>query len=255
MLLFRPVDTQVLLFLFGVAVVAGFIDTLAGGGGLIALPALIMSGVPPLYALGTNKLQGSMGTATAAFLMLSTGRVKWKDARLLILYALLGSVAGTIFVQFIDPSVLSFLIPLVLVVIVVYFAFAPKPKGQETVRSLAIFRRVAVPGIGAYDGMFGPGTGSFFAFAGVALRGRTLVEATAFAKTLNFATNIASLCVFLIAGKVMWLAGGVMIFGQLIGAYLGSHCLFRIKPELLKTLVIVMCLGMLVKYGNSEGWW
>ena len=105
-----------------------------------------------------------------------------------------------------------------------------------------------VPAIGWYDGMFGPGTGSFFALAGVALRGQGMVDSTATAKTLNFATNISSLIVFLLAGKVAWLIGLLMMLGQVMGAWAGSHILLKIHPRYLRILVVLMCSGMLIRY-------
>jgi hypothetical protein len=247
---------ELLSFLFFAAFVAGFVDTLAGGGGLIALPALMMSGIPPLSALGTNKLQGTMGTATATFMMLRNRRVSWDDVKLLMLSAFIGAVLGTIAVQFINTEFLTLVIPAVLLLIAVYFLLAPQPvPGRTQARmSKGKYQNIIVPSIGWYDGMFGPGTGSFFAMAGVALRGHGLIDATAVAKTLNFSTNIASLIVFLLAGKVVWLLGILMMVGQFVGAWGGSHCLFRIDPKYLRLIVVAMCLGMLTKYAFSRGW-
>lgn len=241
---------EILSFLFCVAVVAGLIDTLAGGGGIISLPALILSGISPLMALGTNKLQGSMGTATATFMMLRKRRVAWKDVKVLMLNAFIGSVMGTVAVQFINTEVLTFIIPAVLFLIAVYFLFSPSPttKKSKAKISAGSYARFVVPAIGWYDGMFGPGTGSFFAMAGVSLRGHSLIPATAVAKTLNFSTNIASLFVFLAAGKVVWTLGLLMMAGQMIGAWIGSHCLYKINPAYLRILVVLMCIGMLTKY-------
>lgn len=249
-------SAEVLVFLFFAAFAAGFLDTLAGGGGLITLPALIMSGLPPLFALGTNKLQGSMGTATATCVMLKTKRAGWDNIKFLMLSAFAGSLAGTIAVQFIDMTVLSFVIPTVLLVIAIYFLAAPPPQmagGRQRI-SYRLYQRVVVPVIGCYDGMFGPGTGSFFALVGVSLRGHGLIDATAVAKTLNFSTNIASLIVFLMAGKVAWLLGIVMILGQFLGAWGGSRCLLKINPKYLRMVIVAMCLGMLVRYISSLGW-
>jgi len=240
---------EVLTILFCVAVVAGLIDTLAGGGGLIVLPALILAGIPPHFALGTNKLQGSMGTATATFMMLRKRRVRPKEVRTLMTAAFIGSVLGTIAVQYIDTDVLSFIIPMVLICIAIYFLFSPQPiHGGKAVISERSYQNFAIPAIGWYDGMFGPGTGSFFALAGVSLRGLGLIDATAVAKTLNFATNIASLCVFLLAGKIIWVVGLSMMVGQMLGAWVGSHVLFAINPKYLRLLVVAMCSGMLVRY-------
>lgn len=244
---------EILGFLFCTAAVAAFLDTLAGGGGLIALPALIVSGIPPLYALGTNKLQGSMGTATATVMMLRKKRVRWGDVKILMLAAFIGSTLGTIAVQFIDTSLLTLVIPAVLVVTAVYFLISPTPGNQDHPPRLTdrIYRNMVVPAIGWYDGMFGPGTGSFFALAGVSLRGQGLIHSTAVAKTLNFSTNISSLIVFLFAGKVVWTAGLLMMVGQVLGAWAGSHCLLVINPKYLRILIVTMCIGMLIKYFSS----
>ncbi|MFT5697879.1 MAG: putative membrane protein YfcA [Desulforhopalus sp.] len=253
---FASLSLEVLAFLFAAALVAGFLDTLAGGGGLIVLPALIMSGIPPLLALGTNKLQGTMGTATASLMMFRSRRVGWQEIRKPMAFAFIGSVLGTISVQFVDTEVLVFIIPAVLLVIVIYFMVSPLIKDDHVGARVSKekYQRFVVPAIGWYDGMFGPGTGSFFALAGVSLRGKNIIDATAVAKTFNFATNIASLCVFLIAGKVMWSAGLIMMVGQVAGAWAGSKCLLTISPNVLRALVVVMCLAMLGKYVSSMGW-
>lgn len=250
------VSTGTALFLILIAFIAGFLDTLAGGGGLLTLPALILSGLPPLASLGTNKLQGTMGTATASIIMLRTRRVGWQEVRFLMLAAFLGSAFGTAVVHFIDTGILQWIIPVVLFLTAMYFLFAPLDtfEGRKPLLSIARYRKTVVPLIGCYDGMFGPGTGSFFALAGVSLRGLGLIDATAVAKTLNFSTNVASLIVFGVTGKVVWLVGLLMMAGQFVGAWIGSHCLFKIDVKYLRLLVVIMCLGMLARYGYSSGW-
>ena len=232
-----------------VALVAGFVDTLAGGGGLLTLPALLLAGVSPLAALGTNKLQSSFGTGMASFQVLRRKRVTWAQVRWPMLFAFCGSTAGAIAIQWVNTDRLSMMIPVVLGVIAAYFLFVPRahhPPAEPRIGEVT-FRAAVVPAIGAYDGAFGPGTGSLFALTGVALRGTPLVESTAIAKTLNFSTNVASLLVFLVVGHLVWIAGAVMIGGQLVGAYAASHVLFRVKPLVLRVLIVVMSLGMLVR--------
>lgn len=247
---FSGFTIELLSILFLVAIIAGFIDTLAGGGGLITMPALLISGIPPLAALGTNKLQGSVGTATSSYMMLKHKRIRWHNVKHLMLFAFIGSALGSIAVQFINVEVLSFIIPFVLLLITIYFSISPMPnhEGSTPRVSNKKYKYAVVPTIGWYDGMFGPGTGSFFSLAGVSLRGHGLLNATAIAKALNFSTNIASLFVFMIAGQLVWVAGMVMMLGQVIGAWLGSHCLFKIKAVYLRAVVIFMCLSMLAKY-------
>lgn len=247
---------ELLSLLFLTSVIAGLIDTLAGGGGLISLPALILSGVPPLSALGTNKLQGSMGTATATYMMLKNKKIKWHDIKPIMLMAFIGSVLGTMTIQVINSDILTFVIPLVLLCIAIYFLVSPKVTQTEAKPKLTKkhYKNTVVPFIGFYDGMFGPGTGSFFAMSGVFCRGLDIIKSTAVAKSLNFSTNIASLIVFVIAGHIVWVIGLLMMFGQIIGAWLGSHFLFKINPSYLRFLVVFMCICMLVKYAHAMGW-
>jgi uncharacterized membrane protein YfcA len=247
---------ELLSLLFLVAVVAGLLDTLAGGGGLVSIPALILSGVPPLAALGTNKLQGSMGTATATFMMIKNRRIKWAHVKPLMFTAFIGAIFGTIVVQFINTNILSFVIPIVLIFIAFYFLISPNPtksNGKPRISNRK-YKNIIVPFIGYYDGMFGPGTGSFFALSGVSCRGHDLLTSTAIAKSLNFSTNVASLIIFLISGQIVWVIGLCMMLGQVLGAWIGSHCLFKINPTYLRSIVVIMCSGMLLKYADSMGW-
>lgn len=241
---------ELIAFLFAIALLAGMIDTLAGGGGLLTLPALIVSGLPPLAALGTNKLQSTVGTGMATFMMLKHKKVTWPQVKWLMFAAFIGSTLGTIFIQFLDTTFLAWLIPLILSIIALYFVFAKTPHEPDRPHKVSDknYQRFVLPTIGAYDGMFGPGTGSFFSLAGVSLKGQGLLQATANAKTLNFATNAASLIVFIFAGHLVWILGGIMMLGQLLGAWLGSHFLFRINPNHLRYLVAIMCFAMLTKY-------
>ncbi len=170
--------------------------------------------------------------------------------------AFIGALTGTLVVQFINTETLSFVIPIVLLFIALYFLIAPKPKlGANRIRlSETRYRNVVIPTVGFYDGMFGPGTGSFFTVAGISCRGQEIISATAIAKSLNFSTNIASLIIFIGAGQVIWTVGITMMLGQMIGAWLGSHLLFKVNPNHLRRLVVLMCTFMLIKYCHSMGW-
>jgi len=247
---------EIIIMLFVVAVFAGLIDTLAGGGGLITIPALILAGIPPLLALGTNKFQAFVGSGTASIMMIRKKKVTFHEVKYLMLMAFVGSVIGTIAVQFIDVELLNFVIPLVLLFIGIYFLFMPKASEVDTKPKISekVYKNIVVPSIGFYDGMFGPGTGSFLSLSGIALRGIELIKATAMAKTMNFATNIASVFVFLAYGQVIFSIGIIMMLGQIIGAYVGSHFLVKINPNHLKIIVVIMCFTMLIKYSSQMGW-
>lgn len=244
---------NVLTLLFIVAIFAGTIDTLAGGGGLITVPALLMAGVSPIQALATNKVQGGTGTAVATLMMFRKRRITWESVRPLMIASCIGATLGTIAVHFIDTQALQIVIPLILFLTGFYFLCAPLINKTRFIRemptqSLTSYTRSTVPLVGFYDGMFGPGAGSFFTLGGVARRRLPIVEATAQAKALNFASNIASMAVYVASGKVVWIAGFVMMAGQALGAWLGSRLLLAIKPEFLRWLVVIICFSVLAKY-------
>jgi uncharacterized membrane protein YfcA len=243
---------EILAFLFLVGVLAGFLDTLVGGGGLLAVPALLLSGIPPIYVLGTNKFQGSMGTGIATYLLFRKKKLNWQTVKKLMIASFVGSVIGGIIVQFIDTEVLSFVIPVVLVFIAMYFIVSPKPKAMSSSpKSDSRFESYAVPGVGFYDGMFGPGAGSFFVMTGVMLKKLEIIEATILAKPLNFASNIAGFIVFFIFGHIAFVVGLVMMLGQWVGSFLGTHYLLKANPKLIRALIVISSLSMLAKYMSS----
>ena len=240
---------EILTFLFFVAMIAGFLDTLVGGGGLLAVPALLLSGIPPIYVLGTNKFQGSMGTGVATLLLFRKKKLNWSAIKYLMLVSFIGSVIGGVIVQFIDTKALSFAIPIVLVFISIYFIISPKPKKtSKSSASSKSFDKYAVPAVGFYDGMFGPGAGSFFVMTAVMLNKLEIIQATILAKPLNFASNIAGFIVFFSFGHIAFLIGFIMMPGQLIGAFFGTHYLLKANPLVIRFLIVIMSISMLARY-------
>ena len=185
---------DVLAILFCVALAAGFIDAIAGGGGMLTVPALLSVGIPPAQALATNKLQSSFGSFSASWYFVRNGFVNLKQMRLAIACTFAGSAIGAILVQHIDASVLTSLIPILLVCISLYFLFSPNigAGGGTPKLSEAAFAFSVGTSIGFYDGFFGPGTGSFFTICFVVIAQLGLVEATTRTKILNFTSNIAA---------------------------------------------------------------
>jgi len=244
------VSIDILSVLFVVAIIAGIIDTLAGGGGLIVLPTLLIVQLPVLNALATNKLQGTFGTLTASITLWRKKAIRWTDIRTAFYASLVGSAVGTTVVHFIDASLLEWCIPVVLIIIACYFFIASNAGQKETdaMMSKRHYHYGIVPTIGAYDGVLGPGTGSFFSFANVAFMGKTLTQATVHAKFLNFASNIASLIIFIASGNIVWLIGAVMIVGQVIGALIGSRLILSKGQIVIRPLIIVTCLAMCIYF-------
>ena len=240
---------EILTFLFFVGVVAGFLDTLVGGGGLLAVPALLLSGIPPIYVLGTNKFQGSMGTGIASFLLFKKKKLDWNSVKNLMFASFIGSIVGGVIIQFVDTQFLSFVIPIVLVFIAIYFIIYPKPKSTVgNSKPNKKFELFAVPVVGFYDGMFGPGAGSFFAMTGVMLKKLEIIQATILAKPLNFASNIAGFIVFFSFGHIAFLIGLLMMIGQMIGAFFGTHYLLKANPLIIRLLIVIISISMLIKY-------
>ena len=240
---------EILAFLFFVGVVAGFLDTLVGGGGLLAVPALLLSGIPPIYVLGTNKFQGSMGTGIATFLLFKKKKLDWNSVKNLMFASFIGSIVGGVIIQFVDTQFLSFVIPIVLVFIAIYFIVSPKPKSiASNPKSNKKFELFAVPVVGFYDGMFGPGAGSFFAMTGVMIKKLEIIQATIIAKPLNFASNIAGFIVFFSFGHIAFLIGLLMMMGQMIGAFFGTHYLLKANPLIIRLLIVIISISMLIKY-------
>jgi uncharacterized protein len=237
--------------IFGaIATIAGFVDTLAGGGGLITVPALLLGGIPPLAALGTNKLQGVVGTLVGTLRLAQRGRIPRRAICLPFLAALAGGTCGTLLVQQVDDNSLDWIIPVVLILIASYFLFAPKAGEVERKPRLSepYFALLVLPWIGFYDGFFGPGTGSFYALSGVSLLGQDLVQATARAKLLNFASSLASLAVFVVAGQVIWPIGLAMIAGQILGALIGAAVVINGGARIIRPVIVGVCAIMLTRY-------
>ena len=246
-------SNETIFILALVGTLAGFIDAVAGGGGLITLPALLLVQIPPVQALATNKLQGSFGTLSASITLIKKGAINIKTLKISILTCLIGSAIGTVAVQLSPPEALTIVIPIVILFICLYFLFAPSIGETESKPKLStrLWKYCCVPVMGFYDGYLGPGAGMFYALGGVALRGKTLVSATATAKLLNFASNIASLVVFILGGKIVWAVGLSMAAGQILGGHLGASAVVTKGANFIRPVIVIVCLSMLAKYLSS----
>lgn len=235
-------------FLVAVSAVAGFIDAIAGGGGLLTVPALLGAGVPPVMALGTNKVQSCFGTATACYTFWRSGHLHLRSMLLPVAGAVLGAALGGLAVQRIDPSFLAGLVPGLLILIALYFFASPAMREIDLRQRLApaTYSAVAVL-IGFYDGFFGPGTGSFFTVSLISLLGFGLLRATATTKLLNFASNIGAIIVLGAGGQVFWTLGLVMAAASVIGGRLGSMTAIRFGGKLIRPLLVTISIAMTIR--------
>ncbi|WP_297107440.1 TSUP family transporter [uncultured Devosia sp.] len=242
-------DPLVLLALMGVGMLAGFVDAIAGGGGMIALPALLSAGLPPVAALATNKMQSIVGTAMAATTYWRRGFVNLPALLPAIAMTFAGSLLGALTVSQIDTSLLNVAVPVALIAIALYFLFAPKLSDADKTARLSFGPFVPLLGfaIGFYDGVFGPGTGSFFTIGFVLLFGLGVTRATGSTKALNVTSNLAALAIFIPQGQVVWAAAIAMAIGQLIGGYVGARTGIRYGVKVIRPLVVFVSIAMAVK--------
>lgn len=156
-------ELSTLLLLMLAALAAGFIDSIAGGGGLITVPALLATGMPPALALGTNKLQSCFGSFTATLYFWRQGLIKVRQLWPHIICTFIGSAVGTLLVQHLDPGLLSKLLPFLLIAFSIYFLLSPRISNDDSEQRLSplAFAFLIGTSVGFYDGFFGPGTGSF----------------------------------------------------------------------------------------------
>ena len=236
-----------LLFVTGLA--AGFVDSIAGGGGLISLPVLLHLGLDPKVALGTNKLQGTCGSASATWHYAHAGAVPLRECIRGFCLTFTGAVGGALAVQILNRALLEKLIPLLLVSVVVFMVVRPKLGEKDLHPRLprGVFDVCFGLMLGFYDGFFGPGVGTFWAMAFVLGLGFNLTKATAHTKVMNFASNIGSLLIFVAAGQIVWVAGLVMGAGQLLGARIGSRMVVKRGARFIRPVFLFVVLAITAK--------
>ena len=253
--MFHDLTVATALFLLAASFFAGFIDSIAGGGGLIQLPALLI-GLPKsetAEVLGTNKLSAVFGTTTAAALYRK--QIK-PDPRVLIAMgvpAFLGSAGGAVLASNIPTSSMRPMVLVLLIIVAVYTWFKPDLGKFENLRHLPK-RRVQIAAfagvvIGFYDGIFGPGTGSFLMLILVASLGYAFITASAIAKVVNVATNVGAIMVFGINGAVIWQIGIILGVANISGAVLGARLAIKGGSTLVRKVFLLVTVALIVKVG------
>ena len=231
--------------LTAVAVLTGFVDSIAGGGGLIMMPALLSTGVPPINALATNKLQSMFGTGSAFANYARKGLVDWRSNWLTVAAVFVAAGAGVIAVQSVDSTVLALVIPLLLMAVALYVLVSPRMSDEDAHQQVSASGYSPIgAAIGFYDGFFGPGTGSFFTTTLVALRGLGLTRATALTKLFNLTSNIAAVLLFAIGGHMFWMLGLCMAAGAMLGGWIGSHTAMRFGASVIRPLLVILSLAL-----------
>jgi uncharacterized membrane protein YfcA len=236
-------------FLFLTGLAAGFVDAIAGGGGLLTVPALLACGIPPHVALGTNKLQSTCGTALATWNYTRAGLVRSEGLWIGILSNLVGAALGAAAALRLDPAMLRRLIPFLLLAVAIYAAVK---RDLGMTRSPARLSR-ATFGLcfglllGFYDGFFGPGTGSFWMLACVVVLGMELQFAAGYTKVMNLSSNVMALTAFFLGGQIHFPIGILMAVGNVVGARFGSGLVIRRGSGLIRPVFLAVVLALSLK--------
>jgi uncharacterized protein len=237
------------------ALTAGVVDAIAGGGGLLTLPMLLATGLPPHVALGTNKGQSVFGSLAALVRFSRSGLVRGELAAVTFPLGLVGSFCGAAMVLLMRPEVLKPLVLFLLVVVATFLAFRRGPPPGERPepphgRMLALGAVIALL-IGTYDGFFGPGTGTFLIISFSGLLGHSMTRASADAKVVNFASSFAAMALFAYRGVVLWHVALPMAAAQFTGGWIGAHLAVRGGDRLVRKVVLLVVVALALKLGRD----
>lgn len=240
-----------LLFLCAAGFLAAAVDSIAGGGGIISLPAIIAAGVPPHLALGTNKFASTCASLTSTLKFAKSKKITFNLVKYQIPCTVLGSALGVKAVLNVDEKFLNVLIVVLIFSVAIYTSFK-KDFGQRdreeplTPRRI-LFGMVFAFALGFYDGFFGPGTGSFLIFLFISIYGFDFTVAAGNGKILNFVSNIVSLILFALGGKIVYLAGIPMAISMIFGAWVGTHIAINNGAKVIKPIFITIALLLVIK--------
>ena len=235
-------ENTVYIILFVVAFIASLIDSIAGGGGLLTTPSMLILGISPLNVLATNKFQSCFGTFTSTYNYYKNGLLTEKKKSMYFCLSFIGSSIGTLLVSRISNETLESVIPVLLIGAALFFITNKGPSEVKQNYKLLVVFNLLVFAIGFYDGFFGPGTGSFFVLSFIVVKGVNIMRATAVTKLLNFASNFAAFIIFAFQGYVIWLLGLIMAVAQIAGAYTGSKFAIKNGEKVVRPVLVIVSL-------------
>lgn len=240
-----------LIFICVAGFLAAAVDSIAGGGGIISLPAIIAVGVPPHLALGTNKFASTCASLTSTLKFAKSKKITFGLVKYQIPCTIIGSALGVQTVLNVDEKFLNVMIVVLIFTVAIYTSFK-KDFGQVdrlqviTNRKI-VFGMVFAFALGFYDGFFGPGTGSFLIFLFISIFGFDFTVAAGNGKILNFVSNIVSLILFALGGKIVYLAGIPMALSMILGAWVGTHIAITNGAKVIKPIFVTIALLLVVK--------
>ncbi|MDR5587521.1 MULTISPECIES: TSUP family transporter [Clostridium] len=239
---------EVLLIICPLVFLAGIIDAVAGGGGIISLPAYIFAGIPIHIAYGTNKFASCIGTSVSSIKFFRSGNIKIKPALLSAAGALIGSWFGAQIVLLLNEKYLNYCLIIILPIVSLFLLFnrnfGIKNKKEISNKKLYMLSFIIGLFLGAYDGFFGPGTGTFLVICFTGILGFNLITASGNAKIVNLASNFSALIAYILGGKVMFSIGVPAAVCAIVGNYLGAHLAIKNGDKIIKPIIFV-AIGLL----------
>jgi uncharacterized membrane protein YfcA len=245
-----PSRTAVALLAFA-GFAAGFVDAIAGGGGLVTLPALLAAGLPPHLALATNKGQAIFGAVSSAAGYARKGFIDRARAPVAFGLGLVGSALGALAQLAVRPAVLRPLVIALLVLSAVVVAWPRRTTAHEPLARAALWGAVAALALGAYDGFFGPGVGTMLLVAFVLIYGDPLTRASGNAKVVNLASNLAAFALFAWRGNIVWALALPMAAANFAGAWTGAHVAIKGGDRFIRVVVLVVVAALVVKLASD----
>ncbi|MDM8524059.1 TSUP family transporter [Desulfococcaceae bacterium HSG8] len=243
------IGSEIIILLFCTGLAAGFVDSIAGGGGLLALPVLLSAGLPPQIALGTNKFQGTFGTLSSSYNFIRKGKVNLRECFVGILYTLIGAALGAWIVQLLAPGFLKHMVPILLFLVLIYTIFSKNLgyEEQPPIMGKHAFYLIFGTGLGFYDGFFGPGTGSFWMAGCCIFLGVNMTRSAGISRVMNLTSNVAALSVFIIGGNVRFPEAICMGLGQLIGARIGSNLAIQKGASFIRPVFMAVVAATVIR--------
>ena len=230
---------------------ASFVDSIAGGGGLISVPAFMLAGLPPHMVLGTNKFSATAGSLTSSLKFIKSGKANFKLLKYLIPFTFLGSMLGVKAVLHIDQKFLNALVLILIMFIGIYTLFSKSLGLEDKFKGLTkknvIYGVILALSLGFYDGFFGPGTGSFLVFGFINIFGFNFVTSSANARILNFTSNVTALILFALSGKINYMLGLPVAVFMILGAKMGTTVALNKGSKLIKPIFVTMSLAVALK--------
>ncbi|MCB5199132.1 TSUP family transporter [Loktanella sp. TSTF-M6] len=243
------VTGDILLLLLCAAFVAGIVDSIAGGGGLITLPVLVLAGAPPVTAIATNKVQGVFGAGMATITYARGGHVDLRRQLWPAALAFGAAIIGALLTSRLPTDVIRLGLPVLLIGIALFFALKPGLNDVDRAQRIApgLFALTVVPLVAFYDGLIGPGAGAFYMLGFVGLAGYGVLRATAHTKLLNFASNLGGIATYALVAEPWWMVGLAMGAAQIAGAWVGSKLAMRIGSRLIKPVLVTAATALAVR--------